>query len=99
MDRGARSGDVPENGRDPEAVQHVAGDVGEDLKAVETELPNAAVHLCHRSLTIAKTDCAQPGEPAWISGNDPGKIVIDACGPIARFRSAKHVGSERNAVA
>src|SRR5215467_13807953 len=61
--------------------------------------PNAAVHLCYRSLTIAKTDCAQPGEPAWISGNDPRKVVVDACGPIVRFLPAKYIGSERNAVA
>ena len=90
--------DVSKNRNEFRGIEQLVGDIREDLKASETELPDTAIHLNNRSLAIAKTNAAQPHELAWIGSNDPCQVVVDTCGPLVCLLAAEHVGSERDAV-
>src|SRR5215467_14125465 len=90
--------DVLENRNELRGVEQLVGDIRKDLKAPEAELLDTAIHLGNRSLTVSKTNAAQPDKFAWITIDDPRQIIVDAFGPFVRLRPVEHTGSERNAV-
>src|SRR5215831_18331165 len=90
--------DVLENRNELRGVEQLVGDIRKDLKAPEAELTDTAIHLGNRSLTVSKTNAAQPDELARITIDDSRQVIVDAHGPLVCFPPVEHLGSERNAV-
>src|SRR6516165_5487442 len=98
MYRHSEHPDVSKNRNEFRGVERLVGDIRKDLKAPETELPDAAIRLSNRSPAIAKTNATQPEELVWITIDNSRQVIVDAFGPLVCLRLVEHAGSERNAV-
>src|SRR6516225_5701610 len=98
MYRHPKPPDVSKNRNEFRGIERLVGDLRKDLKTPEPQLPDTAIHLVNRSLTVSKTNAAQPDKLAWITIDDPRQVIVDAFGPLVCLRPVEHAGSERNAV-
>src|SRR6516162_337797 len=98
MNRHPEHSDVLQNRHEFRGVEHFVVDIGKDLKTLETEFLDAAIHLRYGLPTISKADAAEANELPWITVYDSCQVVVDPLGPVICLRSAKHIGAERKSM-